>query len=186
VVIRFLQGEKKSGSDKVFITLDPTTPGMALTTPFTDEGMKPVKALVVKDDIVATQIVHNRIGQYLNKDPNYIAGNMLVKLGTSSKEDLIKSSPDCLEILSFSSLLINPNTLTWSSEIKLGKLYKHGKLDCMIKGGVVSGNIKENLTNFKFGNVEIRINEVGGYQGSKGYVGPNCMLIQSGVKVVGE
>ncbi|MDD4975129.1 MAG: metallopeptidase TldD-related protein [Bacteriovorax sp.] len=181
-----LKSEKKAGSDKINITLDPTTPVMALTTPFTDEGMKPIKAVIVKDDIVATQIVHNRIGQYLHKAPNYIDGNMLVNPGMSTKEELLKSIPECLEVLSFSSLLINPNTLTWSSEIKLGKLYKNGTFDCMIKGGVVSGDIKENLTDFKFGNSEIRINEVGGYQGAKGYVGPNCMLIKSGVKVVGE
>jgi predicted Zn-dependent protease len=181
-----LKDEKKAGSDKINITLDPTTPVMALSTPFTDEGMKPVKAIIVKDDIVVTQIVHNRIGQYLKKEPNYIEGNILVEIGTRSKDELIKSTSECLEIISFSSLLINPNTLTWSSEIKLGKLYKSGKFDCMIKGGVVSGDVKENLTNFKFGNIETRINEVGGYAGAKGYVGPDCMLIKSGVKVVGE
>ncbi len=102
-------------------------------------------------------------------------------------QPLINSTDECLEIISFSSLLINPNTLTWSSEIKLGKLFKDGKFNCMIKGGVVSGDIKENLSNFKLSNIECKINEVGGgYHPNMGYVGPNYMLIKSGVKVVGE
>jgi predicted Zn-dependent protease len=181
-----LRGEKVPDSDKINITLDPSTPVMALTMPFTSEGMKPVKAEIVKDDIVTTQLIHNRIGQYLGKEPNYIEGNMLVKPGKLTKEQLLNSVNECIEIMSFSSLLISANTLTWSSEIKLGKLYKNGKFHSMIKGGVVSGNIKENLTNFKFSSEETKYNDIGGYGSTKGYVGPNYMLIKSGVKVVGE
>ena len=182
-----LKSEKKNESDKITLTLDPTIPVMALSTPFTSEGMKPVKAEIIKDDIVKKQIVHNRIGQYLGKTPNYIEGNMLVKTGSLSKEELLNSVSECIEIISFSSLLINSNTLTWSSEIKLGKLYKNGLFHSMIKGGVVSGDIKENLINFKFSNSEIRINEITqGFSATKGYIGPDFMLIKSGVKVVGE
>ena len=57
----------------------------------------------------------------------------------------------------------------------------------MVKGGVLSGNIKSNLSFFNFDNSEIRINEMGGgFEPAKGYIGPNHMLIKSGVKVVGE
>jgi predicted Zn-dependent protease len=182
-----LKGEKKPDSDKLSIFLDPTVPVMALTTPFTNEGMKPTKAEVVKKDMVTAQIIHHRMGQYLDKAPNYIEGNMLVELGRQSSTELIHSVDECIEIIAFSSLLIAPNTLTWSSEIKLGKLYKNGAFVCMIKGGVVSGNIRENLTNFSFSNEEVKINETGGgYGHAKGYVGPQHMLIKSGVKIVGE
>ena len=179
--------EKSSGSDLINITLDPTVPVMALTTPFNSEGMKPVKADIIKNDVVLTQMVGNRIGQYLGVEPNYISGNMLVNTGEMSKEELLSSVDECIEIVAFSSLLINSNTLTWSSEIKLGKLYRKGKFESMLKGGVVSGSIKDNLTNFKFSNEVIKVNEVaGGVHAACGYVGPNHMLIKSGVKVVGE
>lgn len=179
--------DKSTGSDHINITLDPTVPVMALTTPFNSEGMKPVKSEIIKDDVVLTQMVGNRIGQYLDVEPNYISGNMLVNTGTMSKEELLNSVDECIEIIAFSSLLINSNTLTWSSEIKLGKLYRKGKFETMLKGGVVSGSIKENLSNFKFSNEEIKVNEVaGGFHAACGYVGPNHMLIKSGVKVVGE
>lgn len=182
-----LKGEKQTGSDKITISLDPTIPVMALTTPFTSEGMKPVKAEIIKDDTVVTQIINNRIGQYLGKTPNFIEGNLLVKAGSMTKEELLNSTSECIEIIAFSSLLMNSNTLTWSSEIKLGKLYKNGKFHSMLKGGVLSGNIKENLTNFKFSNEKTKVNQVAGsFGGAKGYVGPNHMLIEAGVKVVGE
>ena len=178
---------KATDSDQINITLDPTVPVMALSTPFTAEGMKPVKADIIKDDIVQTQMVGNRIGQYLGVKPNYIAGNMLVNRGDKTKTELIDSVDECIEIIAFSSLLINPNTLTWSSEIKLGKLFQNGKLVSMLKGGVVSGSIKENLSNFRFSNDEVKVNEVaGGFHAACGYVGPGHMLIKSGVKVVGE
>jgi len=79
------------------------------------------------------------------------------------------------------------NTLTWSSEIKLGKRYKNGKFEVMIKGGVVSGDLKENLTNFNFSNETKRVNTIGGgFYPAIGYVGPAHMLIKAGVKIAGE
>jgi predicted Zn-dependent protease len=180
-------GEKYNESDSINLHLDPTIPVMALTTPYTSEGMKPIKAQVIKNDIVLKQTIHNRIGQYLGKKPNYISGNMILEKGSSTKKELLKSVDECIEIIAFSSLLINSNTLTWSSEIKLGKLYRKGEFVSMIKGGVVSGDIKANLSNFCFSNDEIKINEMGGgVIPSKGYIGPKHMIIKSGVKVVGE
>ncbi len=184
-----LKGDKAGKSDSLSLTLDPSVPVMAMTTPFTSEGMKPVKAEVISKDKVTTQLISSRMGQYLDKAPNYIDGNIIVNLGSSSKEEILKSlgSKECIEVLTFSSLLINSNTLTWSSEIKLGKLWRDGKAVAMIKGGVVSGDIKENLTNFKFSNVTTKKNNTGGgFYPPSGYVGPSHMLIESGVKIAGE
>jgi predicted Zn-dependent protease len=184
-----LKGEKAASSDALSLTLDPSVPVMAMTTPFTAEGMKPIKAQVISKDQVKTQLINNRIGQYLGKKPNYIDGNIIVEMGHSSKQDLLESlgSKECLEVLTFSSLLINSNTLTWSSEIKLARLWRDGKVAAMIKGGVVSGDIKENLTNFRFSNEITKRNSTGGgFSPASGYIGPNHMLIQSGVKIAGE
>lgn len=184
-----IKDKKNATSDKLTLTLDPSTPVMAKTTPFTSEGMKPVKAQVICKDKVATQLINNRIGQYLGKEPNYIDGNIIVELGDLSKQDILKSlgNKECIEVLTFSSLLINSNTLTWSSEIKLGKLWRDGEVQAIIKGGVVSGDFKENLSNFKFSNETIKKNTTGGgFSPSSGYVGPSHMLIESGVKIAGE
>jgi predicted Zn-dependent protease len=119
------------------------------------------------------------MAQYLNKTANYIQGNILIEKGDYTKEELLTLNNECIEVISFSSLLVNYNTLTWSSEIKLGRLYKDGKAIAMIKGGIVSGNIKENLAHFRLSSeLEKRA--------SQGYLGPKYMLINSGVKIAGE
>lgn len=182
-----LNGANNSDSDMLTVFIDPTIPLMTFTTPFTDEGMKPNKSEIIKKNQVIDQMIHHKIGQYLNKKSNYIFGNMIVELGNMTKDQLIDSVDECLEILSFSSLLINEKTLTWSSEIKLAKLHQKGKQVKMIKGGVVSGNIKSNLQNFKFSNESVKINELDdGFVVPKGYVGPNHMLIKNGVTIAGE
>ncbi|HAZ14921.1 MAG: hypothetical protein A2X86_21325 [Bdellovibrionales bacterium GWA2_49_15] len=180
-------GEKAIDSDKLGLTLDPTLPVMAASSAFTGEGLTAKKGVMIENDTVMHQIVSNRMGQYLGKKTNTMAGNIVVPPGHYSKDELLKSVPECLEIISFSSLLINPSTLTWSSEIKLAKHYQKGELAGMIKGGVVSGDIKENLRNFKFSSKEKKINEVGNsFASPKGYIGPDAMLIKSGVKIAGE
>jgi len=181
------KGEKHPSSDKLQLTLDPTLPVMAQSSPYTSEGLIASKAKVIEDDVVQSQIVHHKMGQYLNKAVNNIDGNMVVELGGLSKADLLSSVAECIEILSFSSLLINSNTLTWSSEIKLGKLYRQGECVAMIKGGVVSGDLRENLCDFSFGNEEVKLNSIGSvFDPTKGYIGPNAMLIRAGVKIAGE
>ncbi len=173
------QHEKSSDSDKLTVTLDPNLPLMGLSTPFTAEGMKPQKARIIVDDKVMCQRVDHKMAQYLNKTANYIQGNRVVAEGSLTKAELLTLKPECIEILAFSSLLVNYNTLTWSSEIKLGRLYKDGKAVAMLKGGVVSGNIRENLADFRFSDaVEKRA--------SQGYLGPRYMLINAGVKIAGE
>jgi len=184
---KVFNGEKSSDSDKLEITLDPTLPIMAASSRFAAEGMHAHKAKVIENDTVLHQLVSNRIGQYLGKECNNITGNIVVPLGGKSKQELLQSVPECLDIISFSSLLIDPSTLTWSSEIKLAKLYHHGKQECIIKGGVVSGDLRENFKNFNFSNKVTKINEVGNsFSPAKGYVGPDAMLIKSGVKIAGE
>ena len=112
---KVFEGEKDHDSDSLKMTLDPTLPVMAASAAFTGEGLRPKKGVVIENDTVLHQIVSHRIGQYLGKETNTMAGNMVVPLGNHSKEQLLKAVPECLEIVSFSSLLINPSTLTWSS-----------------------------------------------------------------------
>jgi predicted Zn-dependent protease len=181
------KGEKQPLSDTVQLTLDPTLAVMAKSSPYTSEGLIANKAKVIEDDIVKHQIVHHKMGQYLNKPANNIDGNIVLGLGVSSKKSLLDSVDECIEILSFSSLLIDSNTLTWSSEIKLGKLYRKGEYISMVKGGVVSGDFRENLCDFSFDDEEIKLNSIGSvFDPTQGYIGPNAMLIRAGVKIAGE
>ena len=127
------------------------------------------------------------MASYLKKEANGIIGNVVIGPGTKTKDELLSSEPQCLEVISFASLLLNPSTLTWSSEIKLGKLHKKGEAPKIIKGGVVSGNLKENLKNFSFSKTLTKKNAVADiFETAKGNYGPDAMLIRSGVKIAGE
>ena len=84
-------------------------------------------------------------------------------------------------------MLLNDSKLTWSSEIKLAKQYCEDGSFKLIKGGVVSGHVLENLKHCYFSKELARVNFPGtGFYEGKGYFGPSGMLILSGVSIVGE
>jgi predicted Zn-dependent protease len=180
-------GELDKNSDFVSIAIDPTVPHMAKSGSYTNDGLIAQKAQLIENNTVMTQILDSRMAQYLNKPQNDINGNIVVSLGTQNKEALLAENDDVIEILDFSSLLINPTSMTWSSEIKLGLHHKKGEPDVILKGGIVSGNVQENLSGFKFSNQESRRNTTGGYfEAANGYVGPEHMLIWKGVTIAGH
>ncbi|OFZ51358.1 MAG: hypothetical protein A2381_17740 [Bdellovibrionales bacterium RIFOXYB1_FULL_37_110] len=184
---KVFKGEKLPESDILSITIDPTLPIMAASTKFTSEGLCAKAGKVVDNDTVTLQMITHRMGQYLGKPHNCIVGNMIVPLGRYAKEELLKAQAECLEIVSFTSLMVNPSSLSWSSEIKLGKLYHYGKLKSIIKGGIVSGDLGENLCHFQFSNNERKFNKpADDFSTPRGYSGPDAMLIKTGVKIAGE
>jgi len=173
--------------DRVNLVLDPFLSEMAESCAWTVDGAPSLSALVIKDSIVQAQIIDNRYGQYLKKEPNGISGNMVLAPGKVKSEDLYSMADEVLEIVSFSSLLVDEQRLTWSSEIKFAKLYKKGKLAALIKGGVVSGSIKDNLSDCVFSKEIAIVNFPGNqFASKKGYVGPKRMLVRKGVAVAGR
>ena len=159
---------------------------MAESTPFTSEGLPAERALVIEDGVVRKQLVSARMGQYLGRPANGICGNMLVPPGRGDKADWLAALPEVLEICTFSSLLIDPRTLTWSSEIKLGRLHRAGRPPVTIKGGVVSGSLRQNLRDCAFSRRRIVRNDLpDGWKPARGYDGPDAMLIRAGVQVAG-
>lgn len=180
-------GNKNPESDKLTITLDPFIPEMTLSSPYTTEGMISEKSCIIKDDIVQNRIINNRYGQYLDIKPNGICGNLIAEPGSVSYDEFNNIEKEFLEIIKFSSLLVDDSKLTWSSEIKLAKLRKKDGNTVLIKGGVVSGKINENLSNFIFSRETAKVNSPGSsFDSPKGYIGPKKMLIRSGVSVVGK
>lgn len=176
-----------AGSDQLTLTLDPTLPVMANSTPYTEEGLPALKGLVIENNQIKHQYVNSRMASYLKRPIDTVCGNMVITLGNKSKEQLLADSEQCIEIITFSSLLVSSATLTWSSEIKLGKVYKNGKLTGMVKGGIVSGNIRENFSHFQFSNKSTVLNSIAGvFDPAIGYVGPDAMLIKAGVKIAGQ
>ncbi len=179
-------GPRAPAGEALTLALDPFLPAMAESTPYTGEGLPAERCLVIEDGVVRRQLVSARMGQYLGRPANGICGNMLVSLGRGGRAEWFATLPDVLEIRTFSSLLINPRTLTWSSEIKLGRRHRAGQPSVTIKGGVVSGSLRENLRDCAFSNRRIVRNDLpDGWKPSRGYDGPDAMLIRSGIQVAG-
>ena len=119
---------------------------------------------------------------------NPVWGNVVLRPGTKSYEELKKSAPVVVEVKSFSSLLLNDDYLTYSSEIKLAKEYDNrtGKTR-LLKGGVVSGNIPENFSSFASCKETQSYNRIDdGYASGAGYKGPKYMLFRKGVTISGK
>lgn len=179
-------GPVAAGADRLNLVLDPLLPAMALSTAFTDEGLPAERAVVVEDGVVRRQLVNVRFGQYLGRPANGIIGNLVVPAGRWSRDELLAAASEVLEIVTFSSLLVNPQTLSWSSEIKLGRLHRRGQAPVLVKGGLVSGNLRDNLRDARFSNRLTTRNLLArAWYPAKGYCGPDLMLIQAGVKIAG-
>ncbi len=171
--------------DALELSLDPTIPGMVLSSAYAIDGLPAKPGLLIENNEVKDRIIGNRFGQHLELNPNGISGNLVVKPGTLTKDSL--AGKEYTEVIKFSSLLIDARKLTWSSEIKLGKHIAADGTVTLVKGGVVSGNLKENFTDCLLsattGNVNVPQSS---YAPPLGYKGPDAMLITRGVSIAGK
>jgi predicted Zn-dependent protease len=181
------QGDRFGGGegDALELSLDPTIPCMVLSSAYASDGLPAQKGTLIAGNEVKDRIVGNRFGQYLDLAPNGVTGNLVVKPGTLNKEELC--GLDYVEVIKFSSLLIDSQKLTWSSEIKLGRQISADGTVTLVKGGVVSGNLKENFIDCRLsstlGNVNVPQSS---YAPPLGYRGPDAMLITRGVSIAGQ
>ncbi len=176
--------------DSLEIRLDPFIDLMAETAAFSFEGLPARGGLLIEAGRVHARRVSRRMGTYLGLEPVPLCGNLVLPPGRLSVDELRHGADRVLEILSFSSLLVNTDHLTWSSEIKLGRLWERtaeGWKGRLLKGGIVSGNIRENLKSCLWSRETARHNNTADiFSAPEGYVGPAAWLIKSGVTVSGE
>lgn len=171
--------------DALELQLDPTLPCMVLSSAYSIDGLPARSGLLIENNTVKDRVIGNRFGQYLNLEPNGISGNLIVQPGSLTKESLI--GRDYIEVIKFSSLLIDARKLTWSSEIKLGRHIATDGTVTLVKGGVVSGNLKENFTNCQLSSTLGTVNVPrSSYAPPLGYRGPDAMLITRGVSIAGK
>lgn len=171
--------------DPLVLKLDPALPAMALSAAYTPEGLTARSASLIEDNTVVERVVGNRFGQYLELEPNGICGNIVVSPGSLTKEML--AGTEYTEIIKFSSLLIDSSKLTWSSEIKLGRHVAADGTITLVKGGVVSGNLRENFTDCRLSSeLETYSAPPCSYTPARGYHGPNAMFITRGVSIAGQ
>jgi predicted Zn-dependent protease len=176
--------------DALQLRLDPTLPAMALSCAYGTDGLPARSGALIENNCVVDRIIGNRFGQYLGLKPNGLAGNIVVAPGSLNAETLNAETlkgTDYTEIIKFSSLLIDSNKLTWSSEIKLGRHIAADGTVTLVKGGIVSGNLKENFTDCRLSSTLATVSvPAGGFDGALGYRGPDALFITRGVSIAGQ
>jgi hypothetical protein len=157
---------------------------MVLTSAHAIDGLPAKGGTLIADNTVADRVIGNRFGQYLDLEPNGLSGNLIVNAGSLTKETL--QGREYVEVIKFSSLLIDSRKLTWSSEIKLGRHLAADGTATLVKGGVVSGNLKDNFTDCQLSATVGTVNTPkSGFTPALGYRGPDAMLITRGVSIAG-
>jgi predicted Zn-dependent protease len=173
-----------ASGDLITLTLDPSLDFGAVTTAVGDQGLVQKPLILVDKNKVVTTAIDSQHGQYLKKKPGTYRGNIVLDAGVLDHNQMVQAAPKVLEILQFSGLFIQETSGTFSSEIRLARLYDHttGTVS-VIKGGSLSGSISENFKNARFSKNRVKRSEFD-YGVASGYYGPEFALL-SDVSVVG-
>lgn len=176
--------------DALTLRLDPHLDYMAESRVFSGEGIPTAGGTLVEQGRVTGRKSTHRIARYLGHRTDGVSGNIVVNAGGHSKEELLSLAPRVIEVKAFSSLLSNGDSLTWSSEIKFAvehRLENGVATRRYLKGGVLSGNIRENLQSLFFSReTEVSSRVADSYHAAMGYVGPAWALIRKGVSLSGR
>lgn len=158
--------------------LDPTLDYCFGSGSFSAEGLSQGNKILVQENRIQFNPTSSQMSQYLGDEVTTVLGNLvIIPSKFESKELLIKSQDKVLEVLQFSGLFTNSMDLTYSSEIRLARLYDNrtGKVS-YIKGGNLSGHFPTNFSSVLWGGdavVENWFDEGGGHT----YFGPEVALI---------
>ncbi|MEK6578141.1 MAG: metallopeptidase TldD-related protein [Bdellovibrionota bacterium] len=176
-----------ASGDLLTITLDPSLEYGADTTAVSEQGLiqSPLR-LVEKNKVIQTA-TDKQFADYLGTKATTTCGNVVVDPGKSTHEQLTKSALAVVEILQFSAIVADPNSGTFSSEIRLAKHYDNrtGRVT-YLKGGSLSGSIKENFKGLRLSNDQVkRATFSANASRGQGYFGPSFALL-SDVSIVGD
>lgn len=160
------------------LLLDPFRDFLFGSRLYNAQGAVTKACTLVDNNKILENISTPQMSQYLNLPNGPSKANLIVKAQGSDIQSWHKDKP-VLEILQFSGLFSNPRDLSFSSEIRLGRVWQPGESQPKyIKGGSLSGKVQDNFKSLKFANNYTRINlneESLGY--SVGYEGPNKVLL---------
>jgi predicted Zn-dependent protease len=153
--------------DPITLSLDPGTEYGADTSAVSEQGVAQKRLKLVDRNKVLATSSDKQYADYLAAEPTTARGNVVVDAGTLSHDELARSAPKVIEILQFSGLFADPNSGTFSSEIRLARLFDN------VRGTVTY--LKEIVKHSHFSSNSF----IG-----QGYVGPRFALL-SDVSIVG-
>lgn len=148
---------------------------------YSGDGCLQQNMTLAKGNTIQENPTSSQMSQYLELPTTTVIGSLVVEPESCLDiAELRKSRPKVLEILQFSGLFSNEMDLTYSSEIRLARLYDNetGE-ETFIKGGNLSGHFPTNFASVTWGGNQIEDNGEGYSGGGTSYVGPECALVGS-------
>lgn len=128
---------------------------------------------------VEASLTSQRFAQYLKLRPTTEAGCVVIEPKVHRALDELRGTPGkVLEVLQFSGLFASKNSLTYSSEIRLARLFDNEKgTVSFVKGGNLSGNILENFGGVRWSSERTLFNHQDYAGAGLGYSGPAAALV---------
>ncbi len=127
-------------ADRVSITMVPTLPGSCHNSPIDEDGTVLVTTTVIDQGIFNQVWGDARHCHYMEVKPTGNLRNMIVESGSKSVAEM--ETGVNLEVLDFSSFIVDGQTGDFGGEIRLGYLIEDGK-KTPVTGGSVSGKIMD-------------------------------------------
>lgn len=163
------------------LKLDPTLDFCFASQAYSGEGWPQRILELARDNQVLSHMTSHQMAQYLGEKPSSTEGCLVIEPErVLSKEALVQSQPRVLEILQFSALSCSDMDLTFSSEIRLARLYDRetGEIS-YIKGGNLSGHLPTNFAQVQWGG-DLMVENYLEYSGAgMSYFGPELALINN-------
>jgi hypothetical protein len=146
---------------------------------YSGEGSMQHELTLASGNVILQNPTSSQMSQYLDQPETTVLGSVVVTPeSVESYEELKGAKPQVLEILQFSGLFTNEMDLTFSSEIRLARLYdgQTGKAK-FIKGGNLSGHFPTNFKGVLWGGKVVVENHEESGGGGTTYVGPQMALV---------
>ncbi len=156
--------------DKVTLAVDPTLPMGAESTAYDSTGLPCGRIELIAGNEVKVQLLGKKYADYLGRESNGGEGNIVLEAGTMSHAEMQRHAGKVMEIIEFSALFCDRMAGTFSSEIRLGKVYDGDRV-YYVKGGSLAGNMDQALAHVHFSRETTKHTGEDG-----GYVGPAYML----------
>lgn len=131
------QGEQFA-NNKLNITLDPALPSSLYAKPVDSEGKILEKYSLFENGKAVNLRTSSQFSHYLNLENKGQISTFVVDGGDKTYDEL--TSGDYIEILTFSSFLMDSTTGDFGGEFRLAKLVQNGK-ESYVSGGALSENI---------------------------------------------
>lgn len=125
-------------NNKLNITLDPALPSSLYAKPVDSEGKILEKYSLFENGKAVNLRTSSQFSHYLNLENKGQISTFVVDGGDKTHDEL--TSGDYIEILTFSSFLMDSTTGDFGGEFRLAKLVQNGK-ESYVSGGALSENI---------------------------------------------